>query len=720
MPVFTGSNQSSKRYAGSQEIVKRYQGANLIWEKAATLVMAAPVTSAMAAKNVLTAGFDRLVEGYQGNTVRLRNNDTLAEQDFGATASGLFNVSGALAFAQNSDVVKFYAQDASGKELTPSGTVAFARSGVIQRQQIEATLSGASAGFITPDNTKGVVACDISNTGTNFLECTNSAIPPQCEVHVLHAHKTRKLTASGADREAWGGNATTEAIVSIGTAGSSANFVTYQTNRQTGGTLFIRRVASNVSTSNLPKFISPLKQWAPIVSTFKLASDKTILYVNGDRSGDEEGTTGASVDADGIATGGATAGDNAVTRQYLRIGRQLNGPVGEAGTQANILFSGIIVTQPLTDRERLTLHANWAQMCQAHVYEASSYAHDLFQDYILFGKAASGATPLAGEKGLFSIQFNTSTYNSETPSWGYGHVTASGLKGVRNQLLDSRANQFEDVSATKPGGQNRTLTIVSVVQNHSSINSGSDLLDMFAYGSGAAMRPLGQQMTGLDLQVAKDHNAFSFNTVAAKAGFDPNDLTGRPGPTDPHCVNSTPTLYNGVNHPFFYRKKTMHRFISAETDTAYTCNTGTTLASAKAWMATEGEELHSQQGEYGANLNLDPGRTYLMIQRIQPHPNFVESGSQTEIDEYMRNATKSSIIVPLNGACIGFFEGFHAMETLGATRVPETGSRLVAHGDDYRNFAGTRIMLGVIPAYVPDADIPKLVTSVRQLVNEVT
>jgi hypothetical protein len=334
----------------------------------------------------------------------------------------------------------------------------------------------------------------------------------------------------------------------------------------------------------------------------------------------------------------------------------------------------------------------------------------------LFGKASSGASNLAGEKGLFDIAFNTTTYASEVPTWGYANVSNSGLKGLLNTLTQSRANQFEDVGATKVGGQDRELTTVSVVQWSPVVAVGSNLTDFYAYGSGTALRPYGTQMTGLDMQVAKDHNCFNWATIAQN-GKDPNGLTDRVGPSYTNTGGTTTALYNGENHPFFYRKKTLTLRISAELSVLYDNMTQT---QSKAWMATQDEPQHSTQGSFGATLLPRIGRTYVVITRIKPHPSFTETGSQAGIDAFLRKATKSIVVVPLNAPCLATYDGFYAEEaTQGATRVPNTGSRLVAHGDDYDQLTGHRLMFGVIQRAITDAEIPQLVTSVRSLVNAV-
>jgi hypothetical protein len=682
----------------------------------------APITSAMLSKYQLVFGFDRLKTGYAGNTVRLINTDTSQQQDFTFKDNGLFNEVSALAFANNSNIVKFYAMDTTGRELIPTGVIPFARSGVIQRQQIEASFTGANAGFIVQDNTKGVVGCDIDGSSTNFLACTNANIPSNCEITTLWSHKTRKqanntLQDTVNEPASWGGTVNTESIVSIGTAGSSTNFISLTTNRSGGSSLFLRRVAANVSTSSLPKLSQPMKQWCANIATMAMTDTKTSLWYGGDRCGNVEGTTGSTLDAaTGDTTGGSTAGDSAVTRQLLRVGRQINGPTGETTSNASMIFSGIIVTDPLTARERLTLHANWTTMCQAHLYQPTSYAHDLMQDYVLFGKATSGASNLAGEKGLFNIAFNTTTYNSEVPSWGYANVSNSGLKGLLNTLAASRANQFEDVGTTKVGGQNRELTTVSVIQWSPVLAVGSSLTDFYAYGSGAALRPYGTQMTGLDMQVAKDHNCFNWATLAQN-GKDPNGLTDRVGPSYTNAGGTTTALYNGDNHPFFYRKKTFTRVITAETSALYD---NMTQAQAKAWMATQDEPQHSTQGSFGATCLPQIGRSYIIITRIKPNASFVETGPQAGIDAFLRKATKSLVVIPLNAPCLATYDGFYAEEaTQGATRVPNPGSRLVAHGDDYDQLTGHRLMFGVIQRAITDVEIHRLVTAIRPLVNGV-
>lgn len=88
-------------------------------------------------------GFDRMVSGYSGNTVRLKELNGNTEQDFGFDVNGFFDINAVNTWRVGADVdvVKFYDQTGSGLEMITGGTAQFIVDDVPFRQGTEYNLT---------------------------------------------------------------------------------------------------------------------------------------------------------------------------------------------------------------------------------------------------------------------------------------------------------------------------------------------------------------------------------------------------------------------------------------------------------------------------------------------------------------------------------------------------------------------------------------------------
>jgi hypothetical protein len=662
------------------------------------------------AKGTLAFGFDGLVPAYSGNTFKIKRLSDNTTASFGfAPISKQALLASALAWANGeADIVEFLDQFASGKLLSAVGVVPFARGGVIQRQQIQAALSGATQGFITPDNTKGSATCDISLTGTNYLQCTNANLVTSqgIEVHMLMSPKTRKFSGATVvnnqyEPVEWGAEAVKECYMGYGTSGTETNRVAVISNFGTASAVSFRRFPS-VTTAYATPTTTPtmhLKQWASQVFSFvsNPTAGVTQIWQGGDLVGSVDNGTQLMAD------------DMTSVHQQFRVGRQTTSAFAESTYKGNFLFSGVLITKTLTVDERRKVHERWSAYARYSLLQNQAWVEAQFEDYLVFKNATSAG--LAGAKNKFNLAFNQSTFNGQNPSWAYNTPAQNGLSGLYSNAFDNMANQFEDIGTDKVGGQLRAGTIVTVIQTDPTYNRGDALTDVFAYTAVSPTLHLITQELTWDLKVAIDHRGFSHVTKATIK--DPNDVSERQTNSYTSVSGITTTPYNGVNHTFDYRFKTITQAVSAEAEDKYDFKT---QAQGLEYMATKNEFLHSKQGTYGANLAPLPSKTYVIIQTWENNPLLNENGTQAEIDEYMPRASKTITVCLLNNPAIGGLDGFFASEApTGMSRLPALGSRLVAHADDKRTFYGTRHFFGVINRALNSVEVAQMASSIGQL-----
>lgn len=95
----------------------------------------APIDTALTSKTYHAFGFDRMVEGYSGDSVRLKELDGDTESDFGFDSNGFFDLDAVDTWRSGADVdvVKFYDQTGNGADCIADSTVSLIRSDIVQR-----------------------------------------------------------------------------------------------------------------------------------------------------------------------------------------------------------------------------------------------------------------------------------------------------------------------------------------------------------------------------------------------------------------------------------------------------------------------------------------------------------------------------------------------------------------------------------------------------------
>jgi hypothetical protein len=207
-------------YIGRQRRRIRLLGSASVVTPPAVVALDAPASAATSSKNLLAFGFDRLVEGFAGNTVQLKELTGSTTRDFGFNAStGMFDLAAISAAGGNwvsadIDVVQFYDQKGGAKLLTAGGTAAFRRSGVVK--QFGTTLNATTAQLTR--TSLGGVGCDLAGAGHFVLAGTGTALSTlgAIEFHTLFSNNNRKIATTDSTDPVGGATSTLEWLFAYG------------------------------------------------------------------------------------------------------------------------------------------------------------------------------------------------------------------------------------------------------------------------------------------------------------------------------------------------------------------------------------------------------------------------------------------------------------------------------------------------------------------------
>lgn len=414
-------------------------GLSAIVDSAAPAVVALDpvIDSATASKTQLAFGFDQLVEGYSGNTVRLKRTSDNAEEDFGLYSDGTFHLIAALLWATGTDasIVKFYDQKGGAKELLAmsggsASTLPFITSGAVTRL---ASSLNKTNGALTLSTTQGGVSCDIS--GGKYLELTSSGLAASSgmTIHLLMTSQQRKKAANNlTDPAGLSANATGEVYCSYGLG--TTNAFEYMA---TGGNYLhrVRRIATGASGTD-----QQITGGAHVVkaSSLQIAS----VYTNGTNTGAY--SFGKQYLNASTSAGNATA-NSTFSNGTFRVGRRYPGQSGESTTYANIYFGGVIITETLTDFERFKVQARLKQVAYQHRRKSvQTGILDNVDDIVDWSEVDSGTGVVTGKNGNVSFTINTgTTIGGDSPAWTLDDACADwGINGLRSTGTTNLANGF--------------------------------------------------------------------------------------------------------------------------------------------------------------------------------------------------------------------------------------------------------------------------------------
>lgn len=401
------------------------------------LSLDAPASSDLVSSSlpVLAFGFDRLVDGYSGNTVRLKRLSDNTQQDFGFSSStGMFDMSAVDTWRSSADVDIVYFLDqvsGSSKQLaTVSGTtVAFVRSNVVSRF---GTTMDTSTSQLTRSTTLGGVGANMGTVGA--LQLLNSGINVStagCEFHMLWSPNNRKKSTLDTTDPLPGGTTTRENVLCYG-LNNTNQFFHYLAGGTTYDLVRVQSGGAQIQPTNLNMANHRWKAKSQWVTSYLLGN-----------SGYSEYTSGRSAKTTSYAAGTTTAiQGGSLDNGALSIGAVFSGSTTALGTtnRGDFIFGGIIVTKPLTVSQRWMLQAKFSAVGQQHRIKPKSVIEGYFDEIMLMKDADSNGL-VAGKKGQTSIQFNKT---AGAPNFTFGSPTVNeGLIGIKNPSVTNLDNSYQ-------------------------------------------------------------------------------------------------------------------------------------------------------------------------------------------------------------------------------------------------------------------------------------
>lgn len=445
------------------------RGRGVVTAAAAPSVVAvdAPVSSTVAGKSYYVFGFDRLYEGYVGNTVTMKRLSDNAQQSFGfITGTGIFDLAAVDSWRAGADVdmVDFIDQKGGSFRLPINAgeTVPFVRSGTVKR--FGTTYSDVD-GQLTRSATQGGVACNLGGDVT--LGCFKSAattinMASGLEAHILYSHNRRKIGSATPDE--FGGDNLQEYIFSYGL--NSNNYMGFS-----AGTSNANSIRGNVNGDNQGATISTKHK--------KFGQSVKSMYMNTAEFGCYDFGLKWSSKA---MTAGQTAAISSLNNGLIVIGNVFSGTSTtnlRSTFRGDMLFGGIILTQSLTDAERYLMRQKLAQVGQQHRIKSAAQILSYFDDVVIHKDVNPSTGRLNGKNGKAAINFNIATNAKGTPTWDFAYdIPGVGLRGIRNPLAANQANSFEAIDSYFAGTVSGTVVALHLMEDGGSSHNGTLVWDI--------------------------------------------------------------------------------------------------------------------------------------------------------------------------------------------------------------------------------------------------
>lgn len=410
----------------------------------------APITSGLISQTYHGFGFERLIDGYTGNTVQLKRLSDNATQDFGFVSStGIFDLAAVNTWRSGADVdvVKFYDQKGTAIELLAVGTVTFIRSDLVKRLGTEYlwTDAGSSpdelAGNLVRSNTLGGVTCDLGDD-VGYLRATSTiadVASNNAEFHMLFSPNERK-TRSADD---FGGNADTEYWFTYGSGESNGFRINTGSSGYTTG---IRLEIGNVTINETIADVEAIPANSVNVWSGYVHSDEFGIFANG-----------GIIDKESHSFDLSTALQNG---QILVGSRFTNDtPTVDNNEYGNFCFSGLILTHELSDFNRFNVQAKLNAISQQHLIDTSSNILSMFDEVHLMSDVDSNGL-VAGKNNLFDLQFNIT---QGSPNWDMDYALPyTGIRGIR-AIGDNNGDNYFQATTTQFNNWNEA-TVIAIHQ----------------------------------------------------------------------------------------------------------------------------------------------------------------------------------------------------------------------------------------------------------------
>ena len=392
----------------------------------------APVASAQASNTRMAFSPDQVVEGYSGNTMRLKRLSDSQEADFGTDDSGLFDKAAADTWRSGADVdlVKFYDQKGGALELVCNGSGQVVRSNQWFRFGNEIGANGQ----LTRSASNGGVAVNFTGNG-GYLRVASSGLTlslNDLEFFLLFSNTDRKKSSGdSADPVELNANNTRENILSYGDRSINAF------NYYIGGGPFTNALRMITASSGQDVTASNG------VKIFKAKAQQVHCLVATTASGFGNYTAGRKF-LSGSYNGGqvSTIAAGGMDNKEIVIGSRHNSGASNAvdtSNRLNGLFGGLIVTGGNTSFVRRGIMARLNQVGQQHRRKSVSDILGYFEDVLVMADSDMNGL-VAGKNGNNSVQFNLT---QGTPSQEVGYAVPDvGVTGVRSNSNSATDNSF--------------------------------------------------------------------------------------------------------------------------------------------------------------------------------------------------------------------------------------------------------------------------------------
>ena len=392
----------------------------------------APIPTALLPKAYHAFGFDRMVEGYTGNTARLRRLSDNVEEDFGFNATtGIFDIAAVETWRDGADVdaVELFDQTVNGATANNDGTIAFIRNNTPYRFGCDYDEATA---LLTPSPINGGIGCNLGGTGAwkidnTTIDTSNNGI----ELSFLSAMNTRKAKNPALDTVA-GSNNATEFLFAYGTG--SNNYFRHRFFGGFGTLSEYDTLTSGGYGNDIAGAVSHFPQYGQFIMSARINSSEYEATIHN--------TTDSYTALPATHSSDVTTGD--MDNGIILIGGNFSNATGGVwtGERGNIMFGGIIITQELTPAERFMTQAKLGTIGQQHRIKSKTDIESLFDEIIYMKDVNPTDGIVAGQNSKTSYDFNegTNAAGTSTTIFNYDDPRA-GLRGI-NYPDQVQANGF--------------------------------------------------------------------------------------------------------------------------------------------------------------------------------------------------------------------------------------------------------------------------------------
>ena len=383
-----------------------------------------PVTTALVASTLYAFGFDLMVQGYGGASVRLKELTGNTQKDFSPDpTTGAFPIASVTAWAGSADVdlVQFYDQNGSGLNLTPTGNAAVRRSSVYN--QFGTTFNSATA-QLTRAQTGGL-AVNLAGAGHLTLTGTTINVPTNgFEIHLLWSSNTRKIGTTDTT-DPLGGNTTLEWLFGYGSTSNARLF--YQSGGGVGAMSARLQTSSTDLTNYTPNIstagVNRTKQYSQYTMTMAFPTSPTV--VNGYGFGRQYSNQAATANMQTAIAGGT------LNNGTLLIGSNFASTSNNSALTTNRLngfVGGVILTNALGDKDRSLIQAKLALIGQQHRAQTTATILSYMEEWFI-AKNVDGSGNVAGVNGNTTLAFNQGGAGTD---WNFAYAPPGvGIQGIR-------------------------------------------------------------------------------------------------------------------------------------------------------------------------------------------------------------------------------------------------------------------------------------------------